>query len=116
MKIQIEQKAPSVNSFYGRTRMGRVYIKDKGRTFQEYVRWSLKSTPHDHFGESRLKLNIDFSFKGKRKRDIDNYIKPLIDSLKVLLFNDDEQIDELHVSKKYTDVDLITIEIVKNET
>jgi len=116
MIIQIEQRPPSVNSFYGRTRFGSTYIKDKGREFQDYVRWQLKSTPHYHFGTLPIKLKIDYEFKGKRKLDIDNYIKPLIDSLKVILFDDDEQINELHVTKKYTDRNLITIEITQNET
>jgi Holliday junction resolvase RusA-like endonuclease len=45
-------------------------------------------------------VTITLYFKGKRRRDIDNYLKPLIDALKDQLFEDDSMIEELIVTKK----------------
>ena len=48
----------------------------------------------------RIRLEVKFMFKDKRKRDIDNYLKVLIDSIKGVLFEDDDQIYELMVTKE----------------
>ena len=43
----------------------------------------------------RIKLNIDIYWAHKRKRDIDNAAKSLIDSLEGILFVNDSMIYEL---------------------
>jgi Holliday junction resolvase RusA-like endonuclease len=39
----------------------------------------------------------------RRKRDLDNCFKSISDALNKLLYNDDEQLDELHVFR-YLDI------------
>jgi crossover junction endodeoxyribonuclease RusA len=43
----------------------------------------------------KIKLEIDIYWKDKRKRDIDNAAKSLLDCMKGLLFDDDDQVYEL---------------------
>ena len=46
-----------------------------------------------------IKLTVVFMFGDNRKRDIDNYLKVLIDALKGIYFEDDDQIQKLNVTK-----------------
>jgi len=112
IKISIDQRPISINSFYSHTRTGQTYISERGRTFQDYIRYSLLSQ-HKPFGDSRIALEVEFSFKGKRKVDLDNYLKPLIDCLKGTLFDDDEQIDVIFARKSYWICDKIEITVRK---
>ena len=50
--------------------------------------------------EGELKLSVTLSFKSKRKRDIDNSMKALLDCLEHRLFEDDSQIFELNITKQ----------------
>ena len=47
----------------------------------------------------KIKLTLILYFKDKRKRDLDNYNKTLIDCLKNRLFEDDDQIYQLYMEK-----------------
>lgn len=112
IKLNIDQRPISINSFYGNNRRGCKYISDKGRMFQDYVRYSLMKY-HKPFKNARLSLEIEFTFKGKRKVDLDNYLKPLIDCLKGTLFDDDEQIDVIFARKEYGTFDNVEI-VIRN--
>ena len=49
--------------------------------------------------KGKIKLTLILYFKDKRKRDLDNYNKVLIDCLKNKLFEDDDQIYQLYMEK-----------------
>ncbi|QYC51689.1 crossover junction endodeoxyribonuclease [Acinetobacter phage Abp95] len=50
--------------------------------------------------DKRLRLDIVFCYPDKRKRDCDNSLKSVVDSLvKNGLCLDDEQFDELHIKR-----------------
>jgi Holliday junction resolvase RusA-like endonuclease len=46
-------------------------------------------------------LNVFLFFGDRRKRDLDNVGKSVLDSLNKLLYDDDSQIDELYLSRQY---------------
>ena len=48
----------------------------------------------------RLRIEIWLYFKTKTKRDIDNYNKAILDSLKGTVIEDDELIDDLFTHKR----------------
>ena len=97
MQIFIKSCPPSVNHSY-RAYRGRVVLSKQAREFKELV---LNNIPEDYTKIiGRVKLEVKFMFKDKRKRDIDNYLKVLIDSIKGTLFEDDDQIYELMVVKE----------------
>ena len=49
--------------------------------------------------DADVKMMVDFCYKGKRSRDIDNVLKLLLDSLNGVMYKDDSQIVELTIRK-----------------
>lgn len=86
---------PSVNTYWranGKTR----FITPKGVKFTKDMGYFVPYIMSD----KRLKLDVVFHYPTKRKYDIDNFLKSLLDSLvKNGLCLDDEQFDELHVKR-----------------
>jgi crossover junction endodeoxyribonuclease RusA len=75
---------------------GRYIISQKGRDFRKQVQDALVGKPKTN---GPIKLELEFHFKDRRIRDVDNYQKALIDALKGVLFEDDSQIFFLSASK-----------------
>ena len=109
--------ACSVNKYY-RSWQGRVLISKDGREFKKEVDLLLNNYEKVL---GKIKLTLILHFKDKRKRDLDNYNKVLIDCLKNKLFEDDDQIYQLYMEKhigcgfnKITiDIESIEIEEIK---
>ena len=77
---------------------GRKVIGKKGKEYRESVKAAVGASE----GLSgRLKLTVSAHAPDKRKRDLDNILKALLDSLEEAgVYADDNQIDELHVFRK----------------
>ncbi len=112
IKIEIPLAPPSVNTYWRKWNNIMVMSK-KGREFKESAKDILsKIFDSKEPLDSRLELNITFNFKDRRKRDIDNYCKGVLDSMSGIVFVDDEQIDKLNLTKKIgCGFDRIDIEI-----
>ena len=93
--IEIPIMACSVNKYY-RSWQGRVLISKDGREFKKEVDLLLNNYEKVL---GKIKLTLILHFKDKRKRDLDNYNKVLIDCLKNKLFEDDDQIYQLYMEK-----------------
>ena len=93
--IELPIMAYSVNKYY-RTWQGRVLISKDGRVFKNEVDMLLNNYQKVL---GKIKLTLILYFKDKRKRDLDNYNKVLIDCLKNKLFEDDDQIYQLYMEK-----------------
>lgn len=83
---------PSINHYWGQFR-GRKYLTKKATIFREAIKLAV---------ENEVKIKGFFSVKvilvapDKRKRDIDNPLKPLIDALQHAgIFEDDYYMDTL---------------------
>jgi len=104
MIIELYEVPPSINGFYRHNKFG-TYITAKGREFKNYVEEYLKMLIEEgeltSFGDKRLRVEYTFCFKGKRKRDTGNYEKALSDCLEGILFDNDEQLDELNLRRLY---------------
>lgn len=94
---------PSMNTYWrswvrpGTTRP-MVLLSSDGRTFQKDVQAAWLSIGKPPPMRGRLCMTIMFYAATRRKYDIDNRIKSLQDALaKAGAFEDDNQIDELHV-------------------
>ena len=106
--IEIPIIACSVNKYY-RTWRGKVLISKDGREFKKQVDLLLNNYIKVY---GKIKLTIILYFKDKRKRDLDNYNKVLIDCLKNKLFEDDDQIYQLYMEKYIgCGVDKICVEV-----
>mgnify|MGYP001258758510 CR=1 FL=1 len=93
--IELPLMACSVNKYY-RSWKGRVLISKDGREFKKEVDLLLNNYEKI---KGKIKLSLILYFKDKRKRDLDNYNKVLIDCLKNKLFEDDDQIYKLYMEK-----------------
>ena len=92
----------SVNSLYGITKFGRKYMRPQGKSFKELVHRKLESVQQiEDIFYGRLKIKFTIYFNTLRKRDLDNCMKILWDSLEHVLFDDDAQIDDYRVVRAY---------------
>lgn len=91
---------PSINSYYGRTRSGQVFIKEKGKEYRKYVVENFTVLSEKTLLD-KISLKIHLYPPDKRKRDLDNVLKSLLDSLThACVYEDDSLIDELTISRK----------------
>lgn len=86
---------PSLNSYYMKVR-NRLVISKKGLAYSEEVKQLTKGMPS--FNEDRVSVSVYLYPPDLRRRDIDNILKGIFDSLtKAGIWNDDSQVDKLHV-------------------
>lgn len=62
-------------------------MREAGRTNQPYER-------------ARLEVNLHFYLGNARRVDLDNLSKAVLDGMNKIVFNDDQQVIDLHVSKR----------------
>ena len=89
---------PTVNSYYKVTRNGQRYLDKKVRAFREAVLEEvMEQAPHLRLDE-KLFMEVYLFPPDRRKRDLDNYMKGLLDALTDSeLWEDDSLIDQLHI-------------------
>lgn len=90
---------PSVNTYW-RQFQGRTLLSKKGREYKQAVAVAClrNGLPRRLIG--RIAMDIFATMPDRRRRDIDNITKCLIDSLAAAgVFADDEQIDDLHIRR-----------------
>ncbi len=90
---------PSVNTYWRRCK-GRagMFISERGQRFADAVIYEHYS-PRVIFSEDkRLAVTVKLFPPDRRKRDLDNFNKGLLDALtKARIYADDSQIDELRI-------------------
>ena len=91
---------PSMNEYWHHDRRGRVYIAQSGKTFRTTVGWVVKQARANERYADRLSVSVQLWMPDKRRRDIDNVLKPLLDALEHAgVYEDDSQIDQLYVTR-----------------
>ena len=101
----------SVNAMY-RVVGGRNILSAAGRKFKERMRDELAAKAAEKKIDKVMgpvELSIHFTFKTRHRRDVDNYGKAVIDSLKNVMFEDDHHIVALHMYKQIGAADSILI-------
>ncbi len=96
--LQLELPWPPTINTYWRRNGNRYFITDKGLSYRREV-IELCYKHHKHFtAEDRISVLIEAYPPDKRKRDLDNILKSLLDSLcHAGIYTDDSQIDRLHI-------------------
>jgi crossover junction endodeoxyribonuclease RusA len=90
---------PSVNRYWRKSPRG-MYISQEGKDFRQKVAEIVAEHNAIKFGSARLFMAVKLSMRDRRAADLDNRLKALNDALEHAgLFDDDEQIDELHVKR-----------------
>ncbi len=88
---------PSVNSYW-RRRGSQYYISKKGQQYRKEVIQMIQSSNLDIQTTSRLRIKVIAAVPDSRRRDLDNILKSLLDSLIHAGFAmDDEQFDDIRV-------------------
>jgi crossover junction endodeoxyribonuclease RusA len=91
---------PSVNTYWG-FQGSRRFLTPRASAFKKIVAIEYKLTEHPGFDAQRLKAIINLYPPDKRKRDIDNVIKSLLDALcQAGVFKDDSQFDRIEIERK----------------
>lgn len=89
---------PSVNTYWRNLPTGRTVLSAKAREYRKKV---IALTAVNKPFLSRLRMVIELYPPDKRRRDVDNSLKAILDSLQHAgVYRDDEQIDELTAMKK----------------
>lgn len=101
MHLQLDlPMPPSVNHYWG-VRGKQRFIGKQGKQFRIDVAEAVAEAGIKL--EGRLAIHIALFPADRRRFDIDNRIKPLLDALQNAgCFEDDEQVDELHVTRQGT--------------
>lgn len=88
---------PSVNTYWRKSPHG-MYITPQGKDFRKAVAEIIAERQCLKFGSARLFVAVRLCMRDRRGSDLDNRLKALCDALEHAgVFDDDEQIDELHV-------------------
>lgn len=82
---------------------GRRFLTSEGNATKEDYAIQAKTQFRKPLITGDIALNITFTFSDRRKHDIDNCLKGLLDSMTGVLWKDDSQIIELHVFKEIGD-------------
>jgi Holliday junction resolvase RusA-like endonuclease len=91
-------RATSVNNIYRRTRNGKVFKSSPHKNFCEGIKEFIKEKDIECCDKD-MKVSIEFYMKGKRRSDIDNMCKSLIDALQGVCWTNDNLITELNLKR-----------------
>lgn len=83
-------------------RNGRNILSNKYREAKRDLQLEIQSQYNAEPLGKNVSVNIIQYFGDKRKHDVDNSIKILLDSLSNIVYIDDSQVTELHVFKEYS--------------
>ena len=107
---------PTVNSYYGHTCKGKrliPYIKAKGKQYRKDVEQAVVEQVGYLSLDESLHVEVILYPPDKRKRDLDNYMKALLDALTLAqVWEDDSLIDQLSIFRgRQSAGGLVTVKI-----
>lgn len=114
MIIELPFLAPSINQCYYTDKNS--FTRHKSKVYRDFLtrcQYFIK-TPEKPFIEE-IEVEINLWVPDKRRRDIDNQIKPILDMLVFFkVIQDDSLIQKLHVEKYYRKGDPETVIQIKS--
>lgn len=84
-----------------RGKFASVYMSKQGKDLKEEYQWQIKSSFKGKPTSKEVDVVINLYFGVKRKHDVDNYNKLILDACSGLIWEDDSQIQSLLVVKHY---------------
>ena len=105
---------PSVNHYWRRSKNGMMHVSAEGLAFREAVGWNAlqQNAPKQLTGD--LIVDIEAFMPDKRRRDLDNILKALLDALTHAgVWLDDSQIVDLRIRKAKTIGGMVKVKILQ---
>jgi len=88
---------PTVNHYYTLAR-GRKILSDRGRKYKKDCYWIMTGQKVPRFESGRFSVTIRAFPPDRRRRDLDNLLKPVLDTLtEYSAITDDSDVDEIHI-------------------
>jgi crossover junction endodeoxyribonuclease RusA len=98
MRVWLELPFPPSMNTYWRNFRGRTVLSKNGRQFKSDVQDYIIENNIPKFEDKKLKITMILRPRDKRKIDIDNRIKAVLDSLQDAgVFDDDFQVDHIEM-------------------
>ena len=104
---------PTVNDYYKMTRQGQRYLHMTVREYREKVALAIHEQAAGLTLDEPLFMEVYLFVPDRRKRDVDNYMKGLLDALtEAGLWEDDSLVNQLHIYRgELTKGGLVRVEI-----
>ena len=99
LKIIIKGTPPTVNTIWRKGRNGTTYLTEQARRFKAKVQAQI---PRMERVTGDCKVRVDVQFPTRRRCDLDNYLKIVMDAMNGFVYLDDSQINEIHATKSYS--------------
>lgn len=94
---------PTVNDYYKVTQAGQRYLDKKVRVYREATAKAIHEQAPSLYLEDPLFVEVYLFPPDRRKRDVDNYMKGLLDGMtEAKLWKDDSIVNQLHIFRGET--------------
>lgn len=105
---------PSINHYWRRSKNGMMHISAEGVAFREAVHWQvLQQCPLKSL-QGDLSVDIEAFMPDRRRRDLDNILKALLDAITHAgVWMDDSQIVDLRIRKAKTIAGMVKVKILQ---
>lgn len=97
IKKSFDKLPVSINNAYPTNRQGRRFLSPEGKAWKEEVAWSFKRCKPS---SKEFAVTIILEIADNRRRDIDNGIKLILDSLTGIVWIDDRQVSQVTVTRE----------------
>ena len=109
IEIQYEGRLPTINNYWLRSKNGNQYLSQLAKDFKEHMQYLLLKNGYEKITDG-VSVEIEVSFK-RAGRDIDNIVKPILDSVEGLIYDNDNQVDHIVIRRLKEKKDFLNIKI-----
>ncbi len=104
IRIEIDEIPPTVNHYWGKSGKSWYTLK-KVRGFKEKLAWTVLSKKENRqiissIYNKGVEVDIEVYIHDRRRRDIDNMLKGILDALKGIVYSDDSLVSSVKISKR----------------
>jgi len=113
-RIEFNRPPISTQHIYGNRCAGKRvirYMRKKGKDYKEDLQEEIRKVYKSPLLSKEVEVELDLYFPDKRKRDLDNYNKVILDALEDTILVDDKQIKRLCITKYSNDEGKIVMRI-----
>ena len=114
ISYKLDTLPPSTNAIYKRNKWGGLYLHPMVSFFRDMVRYELNKHIYNK-SIKHVKIILKFHVKNKKRRDLDNLLKSVLDAMNTLLYDDDSQIHQIVCEKVEDTKELMFVEVYELE-